>query len=72
MCALRQLWNMLADRLCRCAVPKRALLTRRWSALTDCYCVAARAVADTTLCALPLLHAEQRVKAADGKVVIVV
>jgi hypothetical protein len=63
---------MLADRLCRCAVPKRALLTRRRSALIDCYCVAARAVADTTLCALPLVHAEQRVQSADGKVVIVV
>jgi hypothetical protein len=34
--------------------------------------IAARAVAGTTLCALPLLRAEQRVKFADGKVVIVV
>jgi hypothetical protein len=40
--------------------------------LTDCYCVAARTVAGSTLCALPLLHAEQRVKVADGKVVVVV
>jgi len=40
--------------------------------LTDCYSVAARTVAGSTLCALPLLHAEQRVKVADGKVVVVV